>query len=129
MREKTTRYQAGTLRRSAAKETAKGGEGGKAAGVSAENTVHHQQISRLGRVLRECRCDLSESLSLSLPSSFVCSFLPPLLTRPIFPPFSFSRLLPAVSVFRPRRHPTVLSARHGSSTRGSVQCGTKYCVE
>lgn len=78
MREKTTRYQAETLRRVAElrrrRWRAREGRERKAAGVSAENTVHHQQISCLGRVLRECRCDLSESLA-SFPPSFFSSLL------------------------------------------------------
>lgn len=63
-------------------------------GVSAENTVRHQQISCLGRVLRECRCDLSESL-VSFLRSF--SLLLLFLSHPLFPPFFSSRLPPCLS--------------------------------
>lgn len=91
MREKTTRYQAGTLRRVAElrrrrkRARAREARVRKAEGVSTENTVHHQQISCLGRVLRECRCDLADSSASFLPSFF----LPP---SPSFPVTPFSPL-------------------------------------
>lgn len=70
---KRQRYQTGTLRVRR-----------RAAGVSAENTAHHQQISCLGRVLRERHYDLSEFLiSSRAPFFFFALFFSSLSLLPL----------------------------------------------